>query len=293
MTHRPLRGISLMLGALLFFAVLDATAKYLTQELAVPFIVWVRYLVQCLLMIAVLGPRLGRRLLATRAPGLQILRGLLLTGCTTFGIAALQRMPLAETTATVFITPLLVALLAGPLLGERLSLGRWLAILGGFVGVLLIARPGGSVTAGGLFFALGGAGCYALYQILTRRLSATESTLTLLFYTALVGTLCLSLWLPLLPWPDTLPRDNPRQWALLVALGVYGGGGHYLLTKAFAHAPASLLSPFLYVQLIWATLLGALVFDHWPDHLSGLGMVVIAVSGLALGLQQRRASQES
>lgn len=281
---RPLAGIALLLGALFFFAALDAIAKYVSQSVAIPLMVWGRYLVHFVLMAVLLGPRLGRRLIVTGRPVRQVVRALLLVGCTGFGFAALSRMPLAETTATAFTAPLIVALLAGPWLGERLGPGRWLAVATGFAGVLLIARPGGTVTPDGLAFALAAATCYAAYQILTRQLAATENTLTMLFYTALVGTTAMSLALPW-TWDGMLP--SPASCGLIAVLGVLGACGHFLLTRAFRHAPASTLSPFLYLQMVWALLLGWLVFDHWPDALALAGTGVIVGSGVYLGWSAR------
>lgn len=288
LTHHPLRGIVLMVCATLCFALLDVTAKGLARTFQVPLLVWVRYLVHCLFMVAVLGPRLGRGLLATRRPARQIVRAVLLVGVTGFAMAAFRVMPLAETTAIVFVTPLLVALLAGPWLKERMTAPRWASVALGFAGVLLIARPGAAVNAEGIGWALACAGCYAVYQILTRQLSPTENTLTMLFYTALAGTVTMTLALPLF-WGGPIPTLG--QAGLMVSLGLWGGIGHLLLISAFRHAPATTLSPFLYAQLFWATALGALVFDHWPDRLAFAGMAVIATSGIALGLAERRRKQ--
>lgn len=284
-----LRGIALMLAAVFFFALLDATSKHLAATYPVPFLAWARYLVHCLLMLVFLGPRLGRGLLATRRPVLQVLRALLLVGTTAFAMAALRIMPLAETTAVVFITPLLVALLAGPWLKEKIGLPRWLAMGVGFVGVLLIARPGGSLNPEGIGWALACAGCYTVYQLLTRQLSPTENTLTMLFYTALVGTLTMTL---AAPWFGPIPGIRGWDWLPIGALGLFGGTGHFLLIAAFRHAPASTLSPFLHVQLLWATLLGWLVFGHLPDTLAALGMTIIAASGLGLALAERRSKKQ-
>lgn len=281
----PLRGVALLLASLFFFATMDATAKHLAQTYSIPLLVWVRYLVHCLLMATLLGPRHGWRLVATRRPGLQVARGLMLVGCTVFVVAALARMPLAETMAVIFTAPLLVAILAGPWLGERLTGGRWLAVMAGFAGVLLIARPGTAVTFDGLACALIAAVCNACYQLFTRQLAGSESTTTLVFYTALVGTLAMSLGLPWF-WRE-LPGIPLADAAAIASLGALGGIGHFLLTRAFRHAPASLLSPLTYVQLIWATLLGALVFSEWPDALSALGMVVIVGGGLGVVLTAR------
>lgn len=283
--QRPLRGVVLLVNALFFFAALDAIAKHLTQTFSIPMLVWARYLVHCLLMAVFLGPSRGRRLLATARPGLLVVRALLLLACTSCGFAALSRMPLAETSAIAFTAPLIVAILAGPWLGERLSADRWLAVVAGFAGVLLIARPGGALDLVGTLFALLGAAFYAAYQILTRQLAATEDTLAMLFYTALVGAVAMSLALPWI-WHGPLP--DLQQGLLIAALGILGGCGHFLLTRAFRHAPASMLSPFIYLQLVWATLLGALVFGHWPDLPALAGILVIVGSGLYLAFAARR-----
>lgn len=281
----PLRGIALLLAALLLFSLLDATSKHLSQTFSVPFLVWARYTLHCLLMVVVLAPSMRLRLVATGRPGIQVVRALMLLGVTGCAMAAFRLMPLAETTAMIFLAPLIVSLLAGPWLGERVGWQRWLAVLAGFAGVLLIARPGGAVTATGLAFALAGALCYSVYQLQTRQLSSTENTWTMLFYTALVGTVVMSFAAPLY-WDGTVP--TPMEALLIASLGLYGGTGHYLLTRAFTHAPASMLSPFIYAQLIWAVLLGWLVFDHLPDAFSLVGMAIISASGLMLFLIERR-----
>mgnify|MGYP000844777258 FL=1 len=282
--HR-LRGIVLFLIALLLFAALDATAKYLSAVFAVPLLVWARYMVHCVFMLATVAPSLGRELVITRHPWQLTVRALLLVGVTLFGQLALKTMPLAETTALVFVTPLLVALLASPMLGERVSRRAWLATLAGFAGVLLIARPGGAMSGSGVVYALGAALCYALYQIMTRQLAASEHPLRLLFTTALGGTVAMSFAL-FTHWDGTLPTGT--QAVLIASLGLYGGVGHFLLIRAFREAPVSTLSPLLYVQLIWATLLGILVFSHLPDTLALAGMVIIGASGLSLAVGDRR-----
>ncbi|HNN46642.1 MAG TPA: DMT family transporter, partial [Azospira sp.] len=225
--HR-LRGIVLFLIALLLFAALDATAKYLSAVFAVPLLVWARYMVHCVFMLATVAPSLGRELVITRHPWQLTVRALLLVGVTLFGQLALKTMPLAETTALVFVTPLLVALLASPMLGERVSRRAWLATLAGFAGVLLIARPGGAMSGSGVVYALGAALCYALYQIMTRQLAASEHPLRLLFTTALGGTVAMSFAL-FTHWDGTLPTGT--QAVLIASLGLYGGVGHFLLIR--------------------------------------------------------------
>jgi drug/metabolite transporter (DMT)-like permease len=284
--QHPLRGILLYMLALMLFACLDATAKYLTAHFAVPLLVWARYTLHFLLMLVFVAPSMRAELVRTANPRLQILRALALLATTGCGIAAFRVLPLAEATAVVFLAPLLVTLLAGPMLHERIGANRWLAVLVGFGGVLLVVRPGTGLNLVGILWALGGAFSYALYQILTRRLSHAEHPLRLLFYTALVGTVVMSAALPWF-WVDASPE--PLQWLLIASLGLYGGVGHFLLIRAFRLAPASTLTPFTYVQLVWAALLGWLVFGNVPDAVTAAGMAVIAAGGLWLALGERRA----
>ena len=288
MLDRPqhlLRGILLFLAALFLFAALDATAKYMNAFFAVPLLVWARYLVHFVFMLVFMAPGMGREIIATRRPWLMSFRALMLVGVTLLAQLALKTLPLAETTALLFVTPLLVALLAGPLLGEQVRPRTWLATVAGFAGVLLIARPGGAMAGPGIAYALGGALCYAIYQILTRKLAATEHPTRLLFYTAMVGTLSMSLTLPAY-WDGQMPTLT--QSLLITSLGLYGGVGHALLIRAFREAPASTLSPLLYIQLIWATLLGWWVFNQLPDLLAITGMLIIGASGLSLAIRRQR-----
>lgn len=282
---RPLYGVGLMLLSLLCFAALDATSKALSQTFAVPLLVWARYLVHFVIMLVFLAPSMKARLILTRRPLLQIMRAIMLVGTTGFAMASLRIMPLAEATAIVFVTPLAVSLLAGPVLGERVGLLRWVAVLVGFGGMLLVARPGGALSLAGIAWALAAAACYTVYQLQTRMLSPSENTWTMLFYTALVGTLVMSPGLPLF-WSGPMPTWT--QAALIASLGIYGGTGHFLLIRAFRHAPASTLSPLLYIQLVWAMLLGWTIYDHVPDGISIAGMAVIAGSSIVVAAVERR-----
>ena len=283
--RHPFHGVLLMLLALFFFAALDATAKHLVLTFALPLLVWARFTLHCLLMVVFLAPSMRGKLLATKRPLIQVIRALLLLGVSLFALAALRLMPLAETTAILYVTPLLVVLLSGPFLGERVSLRRWASVATGFAGALLIARPGGALSGLGILFSLAAALCYSVYQIQTRQLSSTESAVTMLFYTALTGTVAMSL---ALPWFWSGPMPSPEQALLIASLGISGGAGHFLLTRAFRHTPASTLSPLMYVQLIWATLLGWQLFGQLPDRLSILGMLAIAGSGLSIALSESR-----
>jgi drug/metabolite transporter (DMT)-like permease len=281
-------AVLLMLGATLCFAALDATSKHLSQTYPIPMLVWGRYSFHCLMMLIFLAPSMRLRLIATSRPMAQVIRALMLVGTTGFSMAGFSMMPLAESTAFLFVTPLVVVILSHWLLREAISGGHWLAVIAGFCGALLIARPGGALNLPGIVWMSLAAACYAIYQIQTRQLSPTENTVTMLFYTALVGTVSMTLAGPLYwggPMPDAIDA------VLIASLGLYGGTGHLMLTRAFRYAAASFLSPFLYAQLIWAMLLGWLFHDHFPDLLSMAGMAVIAASSLSIALSERLRRQ--
>ncbi|MDK9715494.1 DMT family transporter [Sulfuritalea hydrogenivorans] len=277
-------AVLLMLGATLCFAALDATSKHLSQTYPVPMLVWGRYTFHCLMMLIFLAPSMRLQLIATARPKAQVARALMLVGTTGFSMAGFSMMPLAESTAFLFVTPLVVVILSHWLLKESITGGHWLAVVAGFVGALLIARPGGALSLQGIFWMTLAAACYAIYQIQTRQLSPTENTVTMLFYTALVGTVSMTLAAPLY-WGG--PTPGWIDAALIASLGIYGGTGHLMLTRAFRYAAASFLSPFLYAQLIWAMLLGWMFYDHLPDLLSIAGMAVIAGSSLSIALSER------
>jgi drug/metabolite transporter (DMT)-like permease len=282
--HRTGQAVLLMLGATLCFAALDATSKHLSRTYPIPMMVWGRYSFHCLMMLILVAPSMRMRLITTRRPVAQVIRALMLVGTTGFSMAGFAVMPLAESTAIVFIAPLVVVMLAHWLLKERIAGVHVLAVIAGFFGVLLIARPGGALNTPGLIWMLLAAACYSAYQIQTRQLSSGESTLTMLFYTALVGTVTMTLAAPLY-WGGPMPGWIDA--VLIASLGLYGGTGHLMLTRAFRYAPASFLSPFLYVQLIWAMLLGWLFFGHLPDLLSLAGMAVIVGSSLSIAYAER------
>ena len=208
-----------------------------------------------------------------------MLRAIMLTLSSLCIALALQRMPLAETTAIAFIAPTLVALFAGLVLGEKISLFNWTALLCGFVGVLIITRPGTGLDVVGVLFAVTAAIAGATYQLLSRLLAPTEKAITLLFYTALIGAFIFCFAAPWF-WDGKIP--DSMELALLISTGITGGLGHYFFTLAFRYAPASVLAPITYLQLIMASFLGWLIFDSIPDQFSILGMAVIVFSGLII-----------
>jgi len=290
-----LRGALMIMTAVAMFVVMDSISKYLSRYYPVPAIVWARYTFHLVLVVVALGPRLGRHLVRTRRLRAQLLRGLLLAGSTLFFVFGIKQMPLAETSSITFIAPVLVTLMAAFILKEKVDLARWLAVAGGFVGVLIIIRPGSGVFTWASVLPLGSAACFACYQILTRKLANLESPYTSIFYAGLVGSVIMSLTLPYV-W--TVPQSL-NHGLLFILIGIIGGLSHLILIKAYDYAPASRLAPFSYTQLIWVMLSGYLVFGDFPDHWSLLGIGVIVASGIYIAthqrltqLQQRRELQE-
>src|SRR5947207_3803242 len=243
-----LRGIVLMIAAVSTFTCLDTTSKYLAQHYPVPAIVWARYVVHMVVMALVLGPRLGAGLLRTTNLRLQLIRGVVLAASSLVFLSALKLMPLAEAAAIAFMTPIIIAALAGPVLGEKVERRTWLALAGGFVGVLLIVRPGGGLFTAAALLPLASAFMMALYQMMTSRLAGRDTPLTTLFYPAVIGTLLVPL---VFPHQLALP-SGPLHAALFVLIGVLGGLGHFFLIRAHDYAPTSMLSPFMYAQLLTA-----------------------------------------
>ena len=281
---RPGLGIALILAAGLLLSSQDALAKTLTASYPLLLVVCLRYLAQNLLMLVVFAPRMGLDLVRTRRPLLQLARGLSLVGVTLLFYSGLRYIPLGEATAVIFLAPLVVVVLSVLWLKEAVSRGVWLAVGGGLLGVLLIVRPGGELFTPASLLPLAAAFCFGLYQLLTRRLSATDAPATSNFLTALVGSLGTGL---LLPWTWQAPA--PMDVLLMAALGGLAMTGHMLLTHAYRFASAASLAPFTYGQILIAALIGVVVFGHLPDAWAVLGMAVIILSGAALAWSQRRS----
>lgn len=281
----PLRGIALFILCLLIFACLDTTTKYLTAHYEAPLIVAVRYAVNMLLMVAILAPRHGREMVTVQRKGWVLLRALALSVGSISMALAVQRMPVAEASAIVFFAPVVVVLAAGPLLGERVGPAGFAVGVLGFIGVLLIVRPGSGLDPAGMFFAGLAMLANSSYQLLSRKLMLTERAIALLFYTTLLGTLIFG---GLAPWFLSGRAPTLLDLALFLSLGVYGGLGHFLYTAAYRDTPASLLAPMNYIQLLFVGLLGWLVFGHVPDALSVTGMIVIAASGVLAAILSRQ-----
>ncbi len=277
------RGIALILATTVCFSTLDTISKLTNRYLPVNEIIWGRYLFHGIALALLVGPRLKLDLVRTAHPGTQILRGLLLMAASICFMTSLLYLPLAEASALSFISPLVMTALSVPLLGEKVRWTQWTAVALGFIGVLVIVRPGGGLFDVATLLPMGSAFFYALFQIITRKYAGRDSAYTTHFWTALVCTVLASCTL-ILSWktPDL------REWLALIALGIVGGGGHYLLIRAFEAAPPSTLAPFSYAQIIWSTLITWLVFDHIPDGGALVGMGIIVCAGLFAVWMQRR-----
>lgn len=282
--NHHLRGILLIMVAVSTFAVLDTTAKYLARTYPVPLIVWVRYAMHVVVMLAFVAPRLRWGLVTSRRPGLQVIRGVTLAASSLFFFSSLAFMPIAEASAITFLAPLLVTAMSAYFLRERVRRSAWVALAGGFVGVLFIVRPGGAVFSPAAALPLATAVCFAIYQLLTRRLAGVDSTMATLFIGALVSTLIVSF---LLPFYWGLPQSAFHA-ALFVMLGVLGAAGHFVLIRAFEYAPPSVVAPFVYTQLVTVLLLGYLVFGEFPNGWSLAGMAIIVLSGAWMAARQGR-----
>ncbi len=279
LTANPLKGVLLVSLAVLFFAVGDVISKHLTMLYAVPLVMALRYAVNLGLLTGILGPKGG--MIRTQRTGLVMLRALSLTaGSLTMGLA-LRYMPVGETVAIIYLSPFLVMLAAIPLLGERAGMAGWIGAGLGFLGVLLIIRPGAGLNGFGVVLSLINACCATSYHILSRVLAKTETMAAMLFHTAWVGLVA---FLVMIAVTGVGPIPQGWDWALLLVLGVLATVGHFLFTAAYRLAPASVLAPINYLHLVWAAILGWIVFGHTPDGITILGMALVALAGAGIAL---------
>ncbi|HJS62016.1 MAG TPA: DMT family transporter [Pseudolabrys sp.] len=287
--RQRLIGIALMCGAVALFACLDTTAKYLNTQMDSLQIAWARYTSAFVLTLIVSNPLTHPRLLRTRSPKLQITRSLLLVGSTALNFLGLRWLQLDEALSIIFTFPLLVAIISGPMLGEWIGWRRWTAIGFGFVGVLLITRPGLGGMHPAALFTLGATICYGFYAVITRIVSRVDSNQTSLFYANFIGALVM---LPVIP----VVWQPPVDWVvalLMVMIGVLGSTGHYFLIAGHKLAPASVLSPFVYTQLIWVIIFGYLVFGQVPNSWTIAGAAIVIASGLYLLYRERKLGKST
>ena len=266
-----------MFGAGLLFSFLDTSAKYLVLAgMAAPFVAWTRFAVHAVLALILFGAWKDPRRLRTRNMPMQILRGVFLFGSTFFNFMALDTLQLAQTMSIFFFAPMVITALAGPMLGEWAGWRRWLAVGVGFVGVLVITRPGVSSFGIGYVYAFTATLSYCFYVIMTRHMSSTETPESLIFYSALAPVILI---LPVVPFTASLPPDA-FHWLILLSLGFFGGFGHWLLIKAYKLATTTALAPYPYLQMVWMIGFGWLIFDQFPDRWTLIGGAIIVASGL-------------
>ncbi len=287
--RQRLIGIALMCGAVALFACLDTTAKYLNTRMDSLEIVWARYTSAFVLTLIVSNPLTHRDLLRTNNPKLQLIRSVLLVLSTALNFVALRWLQLDEALSIIFTFPFIVAIISGPMLGEWIGWRRWSAIGFGFAGVLLITRPGLGGMHPAAFLSLAATVCYGFYAVITRIVSRVDSNQTSLFYANFIGALVM---LPVIPFV----WQPPANWVIAVMLmmtGVLGSTGHFFLIAGHKLAPASVLSPFIYTQLIWVVILGYLVFDHVPTGWTIAGAAMVIGSGLYLLYRERQIGKST
>lgn len=302
---RPLFGILCLVTAGFVFSFFNAIVKHLSAEMPVMEVAWGRYVFHLVFAIFYAGVAARfepvaavlpgakswlhpwREMLRARKPGLQFLRSLLMLATTLLFFLAVSYIDLASATAVAFVEPLVITILSHFLLKERVGVRRWAAVAVGFVGVLIVIRPGFGMVSLAILLPVLSASTGATYNVLTRIAARYDGNATSLFYAALVGCLTLSCFMPFLWQAPTL-----TQWLLLAALGLCGGFAHTLVIRAFTYASASVIAPFIYLQLLWATAIGYGWFDMLPAVTTWIGGAVIIATGIYTAHRERIRARE-
>jgi len=282
--QRVLIGILFVCIAGSLFPVMNAFSKALGSDYSPLQISWARFFGHVVFLLAMFMPRRGWRMLLTRRPGLQLTRSVIQLSSNVLFTIAIFHQPIADAAAIGMMGPLFVAILAWPMLGERTTPGRVAAVLTGFVGVLIVIRPGGDVFHWSALLLLASSACYALYQIFTRKVANIDPPETTTVWSSLFGAIGM---LAVLPFVWITPHSL-RDLFFFCGLGVIGGIGHYFVVRALAYAPANVISPFQYFQLIGSVAVGYLWFGHFPDAYTWLGSAIITAAGLYVGWSQAR-----
>ena len=275
-------GTAWMLLAVIWFVVLDAFAKYLIQIYPVAQVVWARFFFHTLFVLMMMRTKMPGGIVSEKW-NLQGIRSLTMLITTTLFFIGLSRVQLATASTIMFLSPIFITILAIPMLGELVGLRRWIGVLIGFIGALIIVRPGSISFDIGLFYLLAAALSHAFYQIATRRVRMYDHALTSLLYTGLVGALITSFVVPFYWHPV-----KPLHWLLFALLGLAGSVGHLCFIRAFSLAPASTMAPLSYTSLIWATVLGFIFFGDLPDRWVVLGGSLIVGSGLYIFYREKQ-----
>ena len=279
---RPLSGVLILLVALSILPVMDGCAKLLSQRLSVYEITWARYVFHWTVLLPLLFARHSWSAFRPPHLAMQLARSTTLLVGTMLFFFGLSYMPVADTLALFFISPL-VATTFSPLLGEKVGPRRYAAVVVGFIGALIIFRPGLGVFRWPALFPISAGVCYAFYALSTRRLAGTAPPLVTAGFTALVGAVAMTATAPLY-W--TTP--TPVELGLMVAVGLIAAAGHYLLVLAYERAPASLLAPFAYFEILMAVVVGYAFFGDFPDSWTWVGIAVLAASGIYISLRERK-----
>ncbi|MEI6838598.1 MAG: DMT family transporter [Alcaligenaceae bacterium] len=293
--QRPLVGIALLMLSLLCLTTLDASGKWVMGTgVSLLILVWFRYLVHIFLVLSVVLPTKGLSVFRSQAPRLQCLRAAAMLGATLTFFTSLSYLPQAEATAIIFISPLIMLSVAPWILKEPIRKTRWIAAGVGFIGVLLVIRPSSGLPLMGVITGLLTA-CLFATQHLTTRMVAKDDPFTTLVWSGGLGTLALAFTLPfILPtaWPILTSMPTP-VWAVMLSTGITGGVGHLLQIQAYRFAPASLLAPFIYLQMTVAASMGWLIWSHFPDATTWLGIGIICASGVANSLIEWYRSRQT
>ncbi|MGN5476390.1 DMT family transporter [Cupriavidus basilensis] len=274
-SKQSVEAVALLIASVAFFAAFDTVTKYVSTGVPLVMALWFRYLFQVVSTIAALLPRRGRSLLRTRRPKLQLVRGLLLLLTGLFAFVSLRHMPVGEVTAIAMLTPLVITLVAAVLFGEKVSVQRWVFMAGGFVGAMMVIRPGGEIFGWQMLLPLGLVAASAGFQVVTSRLAIIDDAGTTHFYTGFVGAVLLTAALPF-GWQ---PIGGLTWWLLMILMGVLSTLGHLLLIMAYARAPAVELTPYLFLQIGFAVIGGWLIFSYVPDRWSAAGIATIVACG--------------
>ncbi len=282
------KGIALMMLAMCLMASMDATAKWLVEDLSIAQILLIRFLMFLVVALALASRRGLKDTMRSKKPGLQVLRSLVMLAEIYVFIWAFSLLPLADVHGIAAVSPLMAMALAVPLLGEKAGWHRWAAVTIGFIGVLVIIRPGSGVMGSGALVALFAAFLWGLFQVLIRKVGLDDSVETTSLYTAVVAVIVLAVVAPFM-WtpPDT------EAWGLLLAVGVLGSLGHLILFRALQLAPASTLQPFTYTMVLWATVMGFLIFGDFPDGWTIVGIVIVVAGGLYAFSRESAASRQA
>ena len=282
--YRPLMGVLFMCMACTFFPVMNGLAKLMSQRYSSEQVVWARTFSHLILVLLVLLPRYGSDIVKTQRPGLQILRSCMLLASTMLYFTAIKYVSIAQASSISFLAPLLVMVLAGPMLNEKVTPARAMGVVVGFIGVLVIVRPGSAVFQPASLLIVVSSLCYAIYQLLTRQVAGTDRPETSVVYSALVGSVLMSL---VVPFSWTTPTGLV-DCLLLASLGALGALGHYCLARAMTYAPANFVSPFNYWQMVGSVVVGYLMFAEIPDLFTWLGTALIIAAGLYVGLKSSK-----